>query len=80
MNITKENLESAVQALNIISEGLTRLIFGTSHLKQSVEDVLKTEPSEPAPSLTEKFKTEFEASRPQTKPIQLKPPLPSVES
>jgi len=80
MNITKENLESAVQALTLINEGLARLILGTSRLKQSVEDALKVETPEAGKpeSLVDKFPAEFEASRPKTKPIQLKLPLPPV--
>ena len=80
MNIAKENLESAVQALNLINEGLSRLVLGTSRLKQSVEDALKVETpkAEKPESLVDKFPAEFEASRPQAKPIQLKLPLPPV--
>lgn len=80
MNITKENLESAVQALNLINEGLARLILGTSRLKQSVEDALKVETpkAEKQESLVDKFPAEFEASRPQAKPVQLKLPLAPV--
>lgn len=80
MNITKEKLESAVQALNLINEGLSRLILGTSRLKQSVEDALKAETpkTEKPESLVDKFPAEFEASRPKTRPVQLKLPLQPV--
>ena len=58
-----------------IASAIDKIVEGLSMLKNAVETLVPAEePKSPADPLP----TEFEPSRPQTKPVQLKLPLPPV--
>jgi hypothetical protein len=58
-----------------IASAIDKIVEGLNMLKSAVEALV---PAEKPESLCDKFKAEFEASRPKTKPVQLKLPLPPV--
>lgn len=75
MNIDPDAAAKAVKSLQTIATGF---VEAAAALEALLAPFAGREPAKEPADLTDKFPAEFEASRPQARPVQLKLPLPPV--